>query len=181
MKIKTNKTIVVLDILFSYSLRVIGLAILCLLINSIGNLIFGDLFKSEYLFSIAFIPFVELIKTFPRNITYPLTLNATLIDKTITVKTGLVEMMIDTLDIDNIENIEYRYSIIGKMFGYKTITIQNYGGFIQIPYVHNAESIVKIIKERKNHIPNAETIEAIEDQQTEKVELKLFYESKTKH
>ena len=66
-------------------------------------------------------------------------------DTQVTVKSGITPIIIDTLNLSSVDNIEIVKTPLGYCFNYASIRLYGRGGSVDMPFVINAEEVSKTI------------------------------------
>ena len=75
-------------------------------------------------------------------------------DSYISVKHGLLYTKYDKLYLTDLNNIELYRSLCGKIFGYSTLELYAFGGYVCLPYLKNTKNNFKIIKKLMEQTQN---------------------------
>lgn len=152
-KIKICKMFGFLEILLRILYKIFWFAVIYKIASIIGGIIFKG-FDNQLLYSISFIPCIDILKTMPKDLLYPFTVRAKFSNETVEATVGFYDEFRDILSLKNIENIETHQTTLGKIFGYKNITLYSPGASLLIPFVKNADKVIDkikiIIKENNN-------------------------------
>ncbi len=110
-------------------------------------------FNTDYLYSVFFIPLFLSLKDYKQMFTSCFA-EAMIKDSYISVKHGLLYTKYDKLYLKDLNNIELYRSLCGKIFGYSTLELYAFGGYVCLPYLKNTKNNFKIIKKLMEQTQN---------------------------
>ena len=150
MKIITEKRFSIVEVFINVGIRIFGIFVMFMFAKYLGGIIFKDSFDTQFLYSLLLLPTIGVMQGLFSNVIYPLTIKSDIDTKSnrIKVTSGWYSLFEDDMELKNIENIELSYTRIGQLFGYRSLTIRNYGSYISIPFVKNYDEVVKYVKSK---------------------------------
>lgn len=137
---------VLMEILF----RVLGLCIVYLIFDYVGNQITGpNDFDSGVLLSLVVLPAIYVLKDISQ-IPQPFFVRVNLNSTKVIVRSGILTIRDDSLDLNNVENIETITPFLGRFCNYASLDIYVYGSNITLPNIRNASEVKKKINKSTN-------------------------------
>ena len=123
----------------------------------IGNKWLKD-FQSNDLYSIFIIPLLYSLKDYT-NMFNSCFVEAIVTNDYISVKQGFLYKKYDKLYLKDLNNIELYRSLFGKLFGYGTLELYAFGGYVCVPYIKNTKNNFKIIRKLIKNIKTNQKID----------------------
>lgn len=123
-------------------IKIVALLVLFYLFDFIGK---HYKFNTDYLYSVFFIPLFLSLKDYKQMFNSCFA-EAIVKDSYISVKHGFLYVKYDKLYLKDLNNIELYRSLCGKFFGYSTLELYAFGGYVCLPYLKNTKNNFKLIK-----------------------------------
>lgn len=114
--------------------RLLGLVIVYVVFEYIGTEVVGTNFQKDTLLSLVVLPAIYVLKDL-HTIFEPFFVKIWISEESVKVQSGILTQRIDTLILNNIENVELIKSPIGRFFGYTTLFLNAYGSGVELPFV----------------------------------------------
>ncbi|KAB2823133.1 PH domain-containing protein [Aliivibrio finisterrensis] len=151
-KLKTSHKLRAFEALIETISKLLAIYFVYLAFNWLVGTLLGKNLAEDTLLSLLLLPALYVLRD-ANHIADPLTVRVTLFPDKISVIRGISPRVNDTLEYQNVENIEVITPILGWLCGYATVRLYSPGGYVEIPYVYRAEKIVSIVERlKKKHI-----------------------------
>jgi len=144
--VKTSKCIRSAEAFIEIFFKLLGVWITFLLFNLFGEVVIGQDFSSDTLFSVLLLPALYILKE-GHIIIYPFFVKVRISAKEAESRTGIFTQRLDKLNLKNVENIEVVSTVLGRIFNYGTIYFYTYGSWVGLPFVVNATELKNKLEE----------------------------------
>ena len=114
--------------------KLLGLVIVYLIFECVGNILMGDEFRSDTLLSLVVLPAIYILKDL-HIILEPYFIKIQLNDEQVTVESGILTKRLDCLNLKTVENVELITTPLGRLCGYSSLNVYAYGSWVEIPFV----------------------------------------------
>lgn len=138
--IKTSKWIRALEALFEIFFQLLGVWVTFLLFNVFGEVVMGEDFSSDILFSVLLLPALYILRD-GHIVISPFFVKVRVSEKEAESRTGIFTQRLDKLNLKNVENVEVVSTVLGRIFNYGTIYFYTYGSWVGLPYVVDATAL----------------------------------------
>ena len=142
--VNTSKWIRSLEAILEIFLKLFGTYLVYLLISEIGNY-FSENFAKDTLLSLLLLPAIYVLKD-SLIIIEPFFAKVEMSSEVVTVKNGITPRITDSLKISSVDNVEVVKTPLGYLFNYASIRLYGKGGYVNMPYVCNADEVSKSFK-----------------------------------
>ncbi len=142
--IPTSKWVRSFEAVLELVFKLLGIYIVYFAINWLGNYLFLSNFRQDTLLSLLLLPAIYVLRNL-LIIFEPFFSVVKKSDTQVTVKSGITPIIIDTLNLSSVDNIEIVKTPLGYCFNYASIRLYGRGGSVDMPFVINAEEVSKTI------------------------------------
>lgn len=144
-KLKTSHKLRAFEASIETISKLLAIYMVYLVFNWLVENLLGKNLAEDTLLSLLLLPALYVLRD-TDNIVDPFTVRVTLFSDKISVIRGISPRVNDTLEYQNVENIEIIKPILGWLCGYATVRLYSPGGHVEIPYVYKAEKVVSIVE-----------------------------------
>lgn len=124
--------------------KLLGVYLVYRMFNYIGQQMLGESFSQDTLLSLLLLPTLYILTELP-SIIEPFVVKVQKSESRVSVISGIVPRVADTLDLESVDNIEIIKTPMGFLFNYGSIRLFGLGGSVEMPFVKNAEQVSKTI------------------------------------
>lgn len=124
--------------------KLFGVYLVYRIFNFIGHKVLGDEFSQDTLLSLLLLPTLYVLTELP-SILEPFVVVVKKSENRVSVTSGIVPRIADTLDLESVDNIEIIKTPFGFVFNYASIRLFGLGGSVEMPFVKDAEQVSKTI------------------------------------
>ncbi len=138
--VKTSKWIRSTEAFFEIFLKLFGVYVTFLLFNLSGEVVMGEDFSADTLFSLLLLPALYILKE-GHVIILPFFVKVRVSKTSAESRTGIITQRLDKLNLKNVENIEVISPLLGRVFNYGTLYFYTYGSWVCLPFVMGAHEL----------------------------------------
>jgi uncharacterized membrane protein YdbT with pleckstrin-like domain len=125
-----------IEAFFELIAKLLGLVIVYLIFEFVGNQLMPGEFRSDTLLSLVVLPAIYVLKDV-YQILEPFFVTIQLSDEQVSVESGILTRRLDCLQLTTVENVELITTPVGRLCGYSTLCVYAYGSWVEIPFVES--------------------------------------------
>lgn len=150
-EIKTSKWARSLEAGFEIFFKLLGVYVTFLLFNLFGEVVIGEDFSSDTLFSLLLLPALYILKE-GHIVISPFFVKVKVSTTDAESRIGIITQRLDKLSLKNVENIEVVSTILGRVFNYGTLHLITYGSWVILPFIVNPHELKKKIEDNLTNL-----------------------------